>query len=67
MCELYIQADHLYYEQWGSSIDTVIEQITAHVEAVNSIYEVTGNRPGVYPVTLAALFKDAKCKYHLHH
>ena len=42
MCELYLQADHLYYEKWGSSVDTVIEQLTAHVEAVNSIYKIEG-------------------------
>lgn len=42
MCELYIQADHLYYEKWGSNVDTVIEQLIAHVEAVNDIYKITG-------------------------
>ena len=47
MCELYIQADHLYYEKWGSNVDTVIEQLTAHVEAVNDIYKITGRYPAI--------------------
>lgn len=42
MCELFIQADHLYYEKWGSNVDTVIELITNYVLAANSIYEATG-------------------------
>ncbi|XP_067943444.1 disintegrin and metalloproteinase domain-containing protein 10-like [Watersipora subatra] len=36
-CELYLQADHYYYEKWGS-VDTVVELLTAYVQAANSIY-----------------------------
>ena len=42
MCELFVQADHLYYEKKGSSVDTVVEYITGYVESANTIYKVIG-------------------------
>ncbi|XP_052268824.1 disintegrin and metalloproteinase domain-containing protein 10-like [Dreissena polymorpha] len=38
-CELYMQADHLFYERYGSDMDTVIEKLTLHVQVVNSIFQ----------------------------
>ncbi|XP_052240254.1 disintegrin and metalloproteinase domain-containing protein 10-like isoform X2 [Dreissena polymorpha] len=38
-CELYMQADHLLYERYGSDMDTVIEKLTLHVQVVNAIFQ----------------------------
>ncbi|XP_041355885.1 disintegrin and metalloproteinase domain-containing protein 10-like [Gigantopelta aegis] len=38
-CALYLQADHKYYEKFGSNTDAVIEQLTQYVQTVNSIYK----------------------------
>ena len=42
VCELYVQADHLYYEKYGSNADTVIEQLSSYVQAVNNIFQPIG-------------------------
>lgn len=42
ICELYLQADHLFYQHFGSNTETVIEQLTHHVQAVNAIYKNVG-------------------------
>ncbi|XP_064595788.1 disintegrin and metalloproteinase domain-containing protein 10-like [Liolophura sinensis] len=39
ICELYLQADHLFYQHFSSNTETVIEQLTQHVQAVNAIYK----------------------------
>ncbi len=40
-CMLYLQADHLFYEKYGTE-ETCIEVMTRHVQRVNSIYRNTG-------------------------
>ena len=42
-CMLYLQADHLFYEQMGRSEEACIEVMTRHVQRVNSIYRAVGN------------------------
>ena len=41
-CEVYMQADHLYYRRYNNDTDTVIEKLTQHVQAINSIFKVVG-------------------------
>lgn len=41
-CTLYMQADHLFYEKFGSNEESVIEQLTQHVQGVNEIYRIIG-------------------------
>ena len=41
-CTLYVQADHLFYRKFGSNQETVIEQLTQHVQGVNEIYKKIG-------------------------
>jgi hypothetical protein len=41
-CMLYLQADHLFYENMGSE-EACIEAMTRHVQRVNSIYNPIGN------------------------
>ena len=41
-CTLYVQADHLFYKKFGSNQETVIEQLTQHVQGVNDIYRIIG-------------------------
>lgn len=40
-CMLYLQADHQFYQKFGSE-EACIEVMTRHVQRVNSIYRVTG-------------------------
>ena len=40
-CMLYLQADHLFYENMGSE-EACIEAMTRHVQRVNSIYNPIG-------------------------
>ena len=41
-CTLYLQADHLFYEKFSNNEELVIEQLTQHVQGVNSIYQIIG-------------------------
>ena len=41
-CMLYLQADHLFYEQMGRSEEACIDVMTRHVQRVNSIYRSVG-------------------------
>ena len=41
-CEVYMQADHLYYRRYYNDTDTVIEKLTQHVQAINSIFKAVG-------------------------
>ena len=41
-CEVYMQADHLYYERYYNDTDTVIEKLTQHVQALNNIFPAIG-------------------------
>ena len=41
-CTLYLQADHLFYQKFHSNEETVIEQLTQHVQGVNEIYKTIG-------------------------
>lgn len=41
-CMLYLQADHLFYQKYGTE-EACIEVMTRHVQRVNSIYKNTGN------------------------
>ena len=36
-CMLYLQADHLFYEEMGRSEEACIEVMTRHVQSVNNI------------------------------
>ncbi|XP_060552175.1 disintegrin and metalloproteinase domain-containing protein 10-like [Ruditapes philippinarum] len=38
ICELYMQADHKFYEKYGSNVDTVVEKLTQHVQAADGMY-----------------------------
>lgn len=40
-CMLYLQADHLFYQKYGTE-EACIEVMTRHVQRVNSIYRSTG-------------------------
>ncbi|XP_037103271.1 disintegrin and metalloproteinase domain-containing protein 10 isoform X1 [Syngnathus acus] len=40
ICQLYIQADHFFYNYYGSH-EAVTAQIASHVQALNSIYQIT--------------------------
>lgn len=40
-CMLYLQADHLFYQKYGTE-EACIEVMTRHVQRVNSIYKATG-------------------------
>ncbi|XP_057687379.1 disintegrin and metalloproteinase domain-containing protein 10 [Corythoichthys intestinalis] len=40
ICQLLIQADHFFYNYYGSR-EAVIAQISSHVQAVNAIYQIT--------------------------
>jgi hypothetical protein len=40
-CMLYLQADHLFHQKFGSE-EACIEVMTRHVQRVNSIYQGTG-------------------------
>lgn len=44
-CMLYLQADHLFFEKYGTE-ETCIEVMTRHVQRVNSIYRNTGALAG---------------------
>ena len=41
-CTVYVQADHLFYQHFASNQETVIEQLTQHVQGVNLIYKPVG-------------------------
>ena len=41
-CTLYVQADHLFFQKFHSNPETVIEQLTQHVQGVNDIYRIIG-------------------------
>ena len=41
-CTLFVQADHLFYQKFHSNTETVIEQLTQHVQGVNDIYRPIG-------------------------
>ena len=41
-CTLYVQADHLFYQKFDRNMETVIEQLTQHVQGVNDIYHKIG-------------------------
>ena len=41
-CEMYMQADHLYYRRYYNDTDTVIEKLTQHVQAINNIFPTVG-------------------------
>ena len=43
-CMLYLQADHLFYEMKDRSEEACIEEMTRHVQRVNSIYRAVGMR-----------------------
>ncbi|XP_048750317.2 disintegrin and metalloproteinase domain-containing protein 10-like [Ostrea edulis] len=38
VCSLYIQADHTFYQKYSSNVDTVVSQLSAYVQAINSIF-----------------------------
>lgn len=40
-CLVYLQADHMFYQRYGSE-EACIEVMTRHVQKVNAIYKVTG-------------------------
>ncbi len=41
-CTLYVQADHLFYQHFDSDVETVVEQMTEHVQGVNNIFNPVG-------------------------
>ena len=60
-CELYLQADHKYYEKLGSDVDHVIEQMTQAVQTVNSIYELIGRCFKMYLFIYLYIFTSVLC------
>ena len=52
VCELYMQADHRYYQQFYSNTETVIEQIINHVAAMNVIFGAVGKLSNVIEQTI---------------
>lgn len=42
VCSLYIQADHTFYQKYSSNVDTVVSQLSAYVQAINSIFNPIG-------------------------
>jgi disintegrin and metalloproteinase domain-containing protein 10 len=42
-CMLYLQADHMFFQKFGSE-EACIEVMTRHVQRVNAIYRVTGEK-----------------------
>lgn len=38
VCTLYMQADHTFYQKYGSNVDTVVAQLGAYVQAANDIF-----------------------------
>lgn len=40
-CMLYLQADHLFFQKYGTE-EACIEVMTRHVQRVNAIYKTTG-------------------------
>lgn len=65
-CMLYLQADHLFYQKYGTE-EACIEVMTRHVQRVNSIYRNTGkqlNREGrgrFYRLTTKCVVAKAFC------
>jgi hypothetical protein len=45
-CMLYLQADHLFHQKFGSE-EACIEVMTRHVQRVNSIYQGTGTTTSI--------------------
>lgn len=54
-CMLYLQADHLFFEKYGTE-ETCIEVMTRHVQRVNSIYRNTG----LFSLYISICLKDAQ-------
>lgn len=42
VCTLYMQADHTFYQKYGSNVDTVVAQLGAYVQAANDIFRPIG-------------------------
>uniref|UniRef100_A0A8D8W5K6 ADAM10 endopeptidase n=1 Tax=Cacopsylla melanoneura TaxID=428564 RepID=A0A8D8W5K6_9HEMI len=58
-CMLYLQADHLFYEKYGTE-EACIEVMTRHVQRVNAIYKNTDfNQDGV-PDNITFMIKRIK-------
>ena len=50
-CMLYLQADHLFFEELGSE-EAAIEVMTRHVQRVNSIYRPVGKNCIIFVITI---------------
>lgn len=53
VCTLYMQADHTFYQKYGSNVDTVVAQLGVYVQAVNNIFSPIGNNK--YPISQALI------------
>lgn len=53
VCTLYMQADHTFYQKYGSNVDTVVAQLGVYVQAVNNIFSPIGNNK--YPNSQALI------------
>lgn len=42
VCTLYMQADHTFYQKYGSNVDTVVAQLGTYVQAANDIFRPIG-------------------------
>ncbi|KAI5728725.1 hypothetical protein M8J77_020260 [Diaphorina citri] len=58
-CMLYLQADHLFYEKYGTE-ESCIEVMTRHVQRVNSIYKNTDFNQDGTPDNITFMIKRIK-------
>ncbi|KDR16966.1 Disintegrin and metalloproteinase domain-containing protein 10 [Zootermopsis nevadensis] len=58
-CMLYLQADHLFYQKYGTE-EACIEVMTRHVQRVNSIYKTTDFNQDGKPDNISFMVKRIK-------
>lgn len=58
-CMLYLQADHLFYQKYGTE-EACIEVMTRHVQRVNSIYKATDFNQDGKPDNISFMIKRIK-------
>lgn len=58
-CELYMQADHLFYNHYGN-VETVVEKLTQYVQAANEIYNAIDFDASGSPDNIGFIIKKIK-------
>ncbi|WAR29091.1 ADA10-like protein [Mya arenaria] len=54
------QADHLFYQKYGSNVETVIEKLTAHVQALDTIFKAEDFDQSGGPDNIGFIIKKIK-------